>query len=84
VVLFFGNIFSDGLACGLVVFFTLGGTPQNLWHCSFFLASLRERVMNQAGSGAVHTLTAFILVELEVLHDCSWFIRILQTVTVTT
>ena len=61
--LFFDNVFSDGPACGLVVFLTLGGIPKNSWHLNF-LASLREREMNQAGSGAVHTLTAFILVDL--------------------
>jgi hypothetical protein len=39
--------------------------------------------MNQWGSGAVHTITAFILVDLEVFRDSSWFVRIVQTVTVT-
>jgi len=82
VVLFFDIIFSDGLACGPVVFFALGTPPQNSWHCNF-LASLRERVMNPAGSVAVHILTAFVLVYLEVFRDYSWFIRIVQTVTVT-
>jgi len=39
--------------------------------------------MNQAESGAIHILAAFILVDLEVFRDCRWFIRIVQTVTVT-
>jgi hypothetical protein len=48
-----------------------------------FVASLRERVINQAESGTVRTLTEFILVDLELFRNFSWFIRIVQTVTVT-